>query len=580
MIKTKIICTLGPVCDDEKVMRKLLETGFDCARMNFSHGSHEEHGKRLALFKKVRKELGVPTALLLDTKGPEIRTGEFDQPTELVKGEKITIVHDDIIGSKDRFSVSYKQLHQDIKPGNHILIDDGLISLLVDSITKEDINCTIENGGVVSSKKSINIPGVEINLPPLTERDTQDILFAIKHDYDFIALSFVRKASDVLTVKKLLSQNGGSDIRIIAKIENRQGIDNIDDILHVSHGIMVARGDLGVEIPVEEVPIVQKMLIRKCYNASKHVITATQMLDSMIRNPRPTRAEASDVANAIYDGTSCIMLSGETANGKYPVESLKTMRNIAQTTEESINYWHRFKKTEFPSDNSIASAISHSTCTTAMYLNAKSIITVSKGGSTAQHISRFRPQCPIICATTSVKVMHQLQLAWGVKSYYAGEVKSTDALFDVAVNIAKKSGEVEDGDTVIITAGVPVGVPGTTNMLKVQMIGDILLSGKQVTPGIATGVVCIAESYEDALQNFEDGQILVINKIDDRLLPLLRKATAIIIESNDEFGQLKSAALTLGIPALDNTPNATKKLKAGTVITVDANNGIVKNAAE
>jgi pyruvate kinase len=486
--KTKIICTLGPAVDDPEVLERLFLKGMDAARLNFSHGDHEEQRKRVINFKKIREKLGLPIPLLLDTKGPEIRIGRFKTgEATLMEGNAFVLTQEDILGDDTRVSISYKELYKDVSKGSRILINDGLIELEVEQIINQDIHCIIRNGGIIGDRKGINVPDTEVNLPSLTEKDIEDIIFGIENGFDFIAASFVRKAQDVLEIKKVLEKNGGQGIMVIAKIENRQGVENIDEILKVSDGIMVARGDLGVEIPVEEVPVVQKMLIDKCYRNGKPVITATQMLDSMIRNPRPTRAEASDVANAIYDGTSVIMLSGETAAGRYPLESMDTMDRIAGKAEKAIDYWKQFLAMKYDFDISVTNAISHATCTTAMDLNAAAIVTVTQSGRTARMISRFRPACPIIAATTSPMVQRQLNMSWGVIPFLVKEAESTDEMFDMGVEKALESGYARNGDIVVITAGVPVGISGTTNILKVQTVGNVLVRGNGTGTGIFTG---------------------------------------------------------------------------------------------
>lgn len=473
MRRTKIVCTLGPAVDDEIILRQLMIKGMNVARLNFSHGTHEEHKKRIDVFKKVRDEIDMPISLLLDTKGPEIRIGKFEQ-TEvlLVEGQEFILLNEDILGDNKKASVSYKDLYKDVLKGSRILINDGLVELEVVSIKNKDIYCTVINGGVISNNKGLNVPESNIHLPSITDKDILDIKFGIENDIDFIAASFIRKASDVIEIRKILELNGGEQIKIIAKIENREGVKNIDEILSVSDGIMVARGDLGVEIPVEEVPIVQKTIIKKCYISGKPVITATQMLDSMIRNPRPTRAEASDIANAIYDGTSSIMLSGETAAGKYPLQALETMVKIAENAEDSIDYWDKFKKSDFEKLSSVTNAISHAACTTAMDLKVNAIISVTYTGNMARLISRFRPHCPIIATTSSIKVQRQLALSWGVMPYLVEPAASSEDMFDTAVNKAKETKLVSNGDFVVITGGVPIGKSGTTNTLKVQIIGE------------------------------------------------------------------------------------------------------------
>ena len=471
MRKTKIICTLGPAVDSEDMIRTLIRSGMDAARFNFSHGSHPEHLERLSLLKAVRDAMGRPVATILDTKGPEIRIRNFDTKSiSLEAGDTFTLTTREEVGDQTHVSVSYPKLHQEVAPGQEILIDDGLVAIRVDEIRGEDIVCTVENGGTLSANKSINIPGVHIHLPALTEKDVADIRFGVENDFDFIAASFVRQASDVEAVRQVLQDCGGESVKIIAKIENQEGVDNIDEILAAADGIMVARGDLGVEIPAHEVPVLQKRMIKAAVRAGKHVITATQMLDSMIRNPRPTRAEVSDVANAVFDGTSCVMLSGETASGKYPVEALETMVDIAMAAEGAIDYWKRFRNTPFDHTTSITDAISHTSCLTAMDLEASAIITPTQSGYTARMISRFRPGCVVAALTTEERVRRQLAISWGVMPYLTGNVDSTDRLFSMCVDSARKEGVVEPGDTVVITAGVPIGKSGSTNLIKAQVV--------------------------------------------------------------------------------------------------------------
>ncbi len=471
MRKTKIVCTLGPATEDENVLRRLIEEGMDVARLNFSHGTHEEQKARMDMVKKLRKECGKHIALLLDTKGPEIRTRDFEGgKVEVVAGQTFTLTTRDIVGDSSISSITYRDLAKDVEIGTKILIDDGLIELKVKDIIDEDLVCEVINGGFVSNHKGINVPGVHLNMPYMSQKDIDDILFGIKQDVDFIAASFVRSAKDVLEIRKLLDENGGKNINIISKIENAEGVKHIDDIIYVSDGIMVARGDMGVEIPGEEVPVIQKLIIRKVYNAGKQVITATQMLDSMMKNPRPTRAETTDVANAIYDGTSAIMLSGETAAGLYPIESVQTMVRIAERTEEDINYRNRFFQIERRANNNVTDAVCHATCTTAIDLNASAVVTVTKSGTSARNISKYRPVCPIIAGTTSDKVCRQLNMSWGVIPVHLEEKNEIFELFDHAVEAAKNSGHLNSGETVVVTAGVPLGVSGNTNMIKVQVV--------------------------------------------------------------------------------------------------------------
>jgi pyruvate kinase len=457
--------------DNEESIRALIKAGMNCARFNFSHGTHESHLATLQRLRNVRDTLGAPVAAMLDTKGPEIRTRTFENgPVTLVKGQTFTLTTRDVTGNQQIVGVTYKNLHNELQPGSQVLIDDGLIGLRVESIQGQDIVCTVESGGPLSNHKSINLPGAKIHLPALTEQDEQDLIFACQQDFDYVAASFIRKASDVEAIRAVLKANGGSDIRIISKIENQEGVDNMDEIIAASDGIMVARGDLGVEIPAARVPVLQKSMIRKCLVSGKLVITATQMLDSMIRNPRPTRAEVSDVANAVFDGTSCVMLSGETASGKYPVEALTTMVEICNEAEQSIHYWKRFYSTDPGHTININDAITHSCCLTARDLGASAILCASKSGHTARMISRFRPACPIVALTLTEKVRRQLALEWGVVPCLTGNVDSTDRLFSLCAENAWKERLVQNGDIVVITAGVPIGQSGSTNLIKAQVI--------------------------------------------------------------------------------------------------------------
>lgn len=473
MRKTKIICTLGPATDRNDVLRQLILSGMDTARFNFSHANHEEHLCRLQKLKILREELGIPVATLLDTKGPEIRIGTFtgNQKVTLVEGQIFILTTDEIEGDEGRVSISYPGLIYDIDVGANVLIDDGLIEMTVTDVTPTDIICRVNNGGVLSDNKGVNVPGIQLSMPYISERDRKDILFAIEHGFDFIAASFVRTVDDVTEIRKMLNKHN-SQAKIIAKIENLQGIDHIDEIIKASDGIMIARGDMGVEIPYEEVPSLQKKIIKRVYNSGKQVITATQMLDSMIKNPRPTRAETTDVANAIYDGTSAIMLSGETASGSYPVEALKAMVKITLRTEADIDYKKRFRLQEHIDDPDITDAISRATVTTAHDLNAKMIITVTTSGKTARMISRYRPQCHIMGCTTDPIVCRQLNMAWGITPLLIDMEHDTFELFDHAVAAVEKAGYLKGGELAVMTAGVPLGTTGSTNLIKVQIAGN------------------------------------------------------------------------------------------------------------
>jgi pyruvate kinase len=472
MRKTKIVCTIGPSTDNDDIMRQLMLEGMDVARFNFSHSDHEVHRKRFQTIERLRNELGLPIATMLDTKGPEIRLGQFknNEPVELKDGDTFTLTTEQVEGTSEISSITFKNLPKDVKEGTSILINDGVIELKCQRVNGNEIACKVIHGGVVSNNKGVNVPGIKLSMPYISDRDMADLRFGAEMKFDFIAASFVRTAADVLCLRNVTNSLGWYNPRIIAKIENIDGVNNIDDILEVADGIMIARGDMGVEIPFEQIPAIQKELIHKAYNAGKQVITATQMLESMINNPRPTRAEITDVANAIYDGTSAIMLSGETAAGKYPIETVKTMALIARTTENDINYRARFAKRGPDTNTDITNAISHATVTTAHDLNANAIITVTKTGTTARMISKYRPNCPIIGCTTDETVLRQLNMSWGITPVLVEEKTNTDELFDHAVEMAKKHNLIKEGDLTVITAGVPLGISGTTNLLKVTQI--------------------------------------------------------------------------------------------------------------
>ena len=474
MRKTKIICTLGPASDNPDTIEALIRGGMNAARFNFSHGTHEEQLARLNMFTAIRDSIGSPVATILDTKGPEIRIRGFESKSiELNAGDTFTLTTEETVGNRERVSVTYDRLHEEIGPGQQILIDDGLVGIRVERVQGRDIICTVINGGTLSANKSINIPGVHIQLPSLTEKDIGDIRFGIENDFDYIAASFIRRASDVEAIREVLANYGGEKIRIIAKIENQEGVDNLNEIIAAADGVMVARGDLGVEVPASQVPILQKQMIRKCLHAGKVVITATQMLDSMMRNPRPTRAEVSDVANAVFDGTSCVMLSGETASGKYPLEALAAMDSIVTAAEGSMDFWDLMRQYLDPSqdpDFDINNAITHSCCLLARDLDAAAILTTTSSGHTARMISRFRPACPIAALTMREKVRRQLAISWGVTPFLTGEVTSTDRIFSLCSEVALKEGVAQPGDTIVITAGVPLGRSVNTNLVKAHRL--------------------------------------------------------------------------------------------------------------
>jgi pyruvate kinase len=578
MQKTKMVFTIGPTSEKEEILTELIKAGMNAARLNFSHGDHEEHGKRIELIKKLRTKLNKPIAIMLDTKGPEIRTKDFDGKVELKEGSKFTIhCGEDIIGDETRCAVTYDTLYKDVKPGDSILIDDGLVGLLVEKVDGNRIECKVVNSGVVSSKKGVNVPGVKINLPALTEKDKADLIFGCEQGVDLVAASFIRKAADVLAIRKVLEQNGGNDIQIFSKIENQEGVDNIDEIIQFSDGIMVARGDMGVEIPIEMVPVVQKMIIEKCNKAGKPVITATQMLDSMMRNPRPTRAEASDVANAIFDGTDAVMLSGESANGKYPIEAANTMAKIARAAEAQIDYEAALNKRKENALSNIANAISLATCTTAMELNVSAIITATQSGSTARMVSKYRPEVPIIAVTPNEKVARRLALNWGVFPISATEFQSTDEMITESVNKAKEEGYIKNGDLVVVAAGIPVHYSGTTNMLKVHVVGDVLVQGKGAgsTPGF--GNAKVIKNPKDAVKLVEQDDILIVKSLNKEYMEVLDRVAGIIAEEGGLTSHMAIECLSQGVPLIVNAGGATEAIKTGAFITMDVARGVVYN---
>lgn len=578
MRKTKIICTLGPSTDNNETLKKLMQKGMNCARLNFSHGTHAEQKKRIEQVKKLRKELDLPVALLLDTKGPEIRTGIFkDSEAELKEGQLFTLTPKEIEGTSEITSISYDKLSDDIEVGAKILMDDGLIAMEVEKIRHGDIICRVKNGGIIKNQKSVNVPGAILSMPYMSEKDKADIIFGIENGVDYIAASFVRSCYDVLEIKKILEENNATDIQIISKIENNQGVENVNEILKVSDGIMVARGDMGVEIAFEKLPNIQKKLIESCYRAGKKVITATQMLESMTHNPRPTRAEVSDVANAVYDGTSAVMLSGETAIGKYSVEALEAMSSIVEQTEADINYLKRFENNHFRTNTTITKAISHSAVTTAHDLGAAAIIAVTESGFTAREISSYRPKYPIIATCTDERIRRQLNLSWGVTPIMCEEKATTDELFDHAVTKSLETGIVKNGDIVVITGGAPVGISGTTNIVKVHLVGDILVSGKCVNNLSVCGSLCVAANEEEAVRSFSDGDILVIPETSNAIISILKKAKGIITEKAGDTSHAAVVGMTLDIPVICGASHATTILKSGTVVTIDGAHGLVYN---
>ncbi|MCD9066432.1 pyruvate kinase [Staphylococcus pasteuri] len=577
MRKTKIVCTIGPASESEEMIEKLINAGMNVARLNFSHGSHEEHKGRIDTIRKVAKRLNKTVAILLDTKGPEIRTHNMkDGVIELEKGKEVIVSMSEVEGTPEKFSVTYDNLINDVQVGSYILLDDGLVELQVKDIDHDngEVKCDILNTGELKNKKGVNLPGVKVNLPGITDKDADDIRFGIKEDVNFIAASFVRRPSDVLDIREILEQEK-ANITIFPKIENQEGIDNIEEILEVSDGLMVARGDMGVEIPPEKVPMVQKDLIRKCNKLGKPVITATQMLDSMQRNPRATRAEASDVANAIYDGTDAVMLSGETAAGLYPEEAVKTMRNIAVSAEAAQDYKKLLSDRTKLVETSLVNAIGISVAHTALNLNVKAIVAATESGSTARTISKYRPHSDIIAVTPSEKTARQCAIVWGVYPVVKEGRKNTDALLNNAVATAVETERVQNGDLIIITAGVPTGEKGTTNMMKIHLVGDEIAKGQGVGRGSVVGTAIVADSASDLKDVDLSDKIIVTNSVDETLVPYVDQAIGLITEENGITSPSAIVGLEKGIPTVVGVENATKEIKNDMLVTVDAANGKV-----
>lgn len=576
-MRTKIVCTIGPSSESEEVLEQLIKEGMSVARLNFSHGSIPEHKIKIDRIKKVRDRLQRPVAIMFDTKGPEIRLGNLKDDMEpyLNVDDEYVLTTEDIIGNEKIASITYKELPKDIKKGDSILIDDGLIELKVESVTGAEIHTKVVNGGFIKSKKGVNVPNVKLRLPSLTEKDIADLKFGVKEDIDFVAASFVRTKEDVLNIRSVLESEGMYNIQIISKIENKEGLENIDDIIEVSDGIMVARGDLGVEIPTEEVPIVQKEIIKKCNLKGKPVITATQMLDSMIRNPRPTRAEANDVANAVLDGSDAIMLSGETASGAYPVEAVKTMAKIARAMEESIDYDELLREKILMNDRNITNSIGKSTCQIAADINADAIITATTSGGTSRAIAKFRPKNQIIAVTTDEKVRRQLSLTWGVEALLSEKIFSTDEVIANAVEISKSHGYVKSSDTVVLTAGVPVGLAGSTNLIKVQTVGELLVRGTGIGEKSVTGRAYVVKEGRD-FKDFKEGDILVSPYTDKDMVTYIERAAGLVVEEAGFTSHGAIVGLNLGLPTIVGAKDICNKLKTGDMILINAKSGTVE----
>ena len=579
MRKTKIICTLGPSTDKEGVLRDLIANGMNVARFNFSHGSHEEHLGRLEKLKALREELGKPVAALLDTKGPEIRLKDFKNGVEnLVAGQTFTLTTRDVEGTNEICSITYKDLPMDVEPNGTIMLDDGLIKLQIQTVNDTDIVCTVLNNGKIKNKKGVNVPGVHLSMPYMSQRDKDDIIFGIQQGYDFIAASFVRTAQDVYDIRNLLNQYD-SNIRIIAKIENREGVNNIDSILAAADAVMVARGDLGVEIDFTELPGIQKTIIDRSFSFGKPIVTATQMLDSMMVNPRPTRAEISDVANAIYDGTSAIMLSGETAAGAYPVEALKTMSAIAERTEQEGFHLRGRQMDSNPGKISVSDATAHAACLTARDVNAAAIVTVSESGTTARLLSKYRPQQPIIACVMREQVQRQLSLSWGITPLMMSLAHSTDELIEMSTALAKENGYLHNGELAVVTAGVPVGVSGTTNMIKIHMVGNCLATGVGVGPennDVASGKACVCRTMDEVRAKFKPGMVLVVPSTSNEVLSFVRDADALVVEEPGLNSHAAIAGKALLKPTVVGAAGATSHIRDGLMVAVDCAHGSVQ----
>ena len=579
MRKTKIICTLGPSTDKEGVLRDLIANGMNVARFNFSHGSHEEHLGRLEKLKALREELGKPVAALLDTKGPEIRLKDFKNGVEnLVAGQTFTLTTRDVEGTNEICSITYKDLPMDVEPNGTIMLDDGLIKLQIQTVNDTDIVCTVLNSGQIKNKKGVNVPGVHLSMPYMSQRDKDDIIFGIEQGYDFIAASFVRTAQDVYDIRNLLNQYD-SNIRIIAKIENREGVNNIDSILAAADAVMVARGDLGVEIDFTELPGIQKTIIERSFSFGKPIVTATQMLDSMMVNPRPTRAEISDVANAIYDGTSAIMLSGETAAGAYPVEALKTMSAIAERTEQEGFHLRGRTMDSNPGKISVSDATAHAACLTARDVNAAAIVTVSESGTTARLLSKYRPQQPIIACVMREQVQRQLSLSWGITPLMMSLAHSTDELIEMSTALAKENGYLHNGELAVVTAGVPVGVSGTTNMIKIHMVGNCLATGVGVGPennDVASGKACVCRTMDEVRAKFKPGMVLVVPSTSNEMLSFVRDAAALVVEEPGLNSHAAIAGKALLKPTVVGAAGATSHIRDGLMVAVDCAHGSVQ----
>ena len=577
----KIVCTIGPASDNYETLKAMAEAGMNVARLNFSHGDYEGHEKKLKLIRRVERGVKKPIAALLDTKGPEIRTGLMkDGEINLVQGEKIILASDceAFDGTPEKIYVNYPLLAKEVTPGQSIYIDDGALNLEVESVKDNNVICKIIVGGSLRNTKGINLPGADITLPALSEKDKQDIAWGIQHGMEYLAVSFVKTRSDILEVKRLIQSYGGK-MKVLAKIETRQAVDNIEEIVDAVDGVMVARGDLGVEIATEDVPLVQKKIIEMCRVRGKVVIVATQMLDSMIRNPRPTRAEASDVANAVLDGTDAVMLSGETASGNYPVKAVSTMRQIVDRAEQELNIWgnHKNNQTDIRTLEGIPvpDAMSGAAVLIAKQVKAPVIISLSRSGLTARMISKHRPNCPILGLTPSQQTWRELALCWGIQPVRLSEMSDINVAAKEAINTCVSKGLVPEGELVVITAGVPVGRPGSTNVVEVLTTGTILLSGTPLSHKNAVGKVCIARTPEEALEKVTPGCILVVRQLTEAYKPILDKVGGVLFESGLLFSEGGALAMDYNLPCVVGVADAFSTLMDDDLISIDGTRGLV-----
>jgi pyruvate kinase len=574
MTKVKIVCTIGPACSNYETLSAMAKAGMNVARLNFSHGAYDGHQKMLELVRRVEKDLNTPIAALLDTKGPEIRTGKVEGGTVALEQESLLVLTtEEIVGTSSRIFMNYPQLAREVAVGQEIFIDDGTLHLKVEEIRGGDVACRVIVGGLLADTKGINIPGAELSLPALSEKDIEDIKWGVQHEMEYIAVSFVKNRRDIMEVRRIMEEFG-EPMKVIAKIETRQAVQNIEEIVEVVDGMMIARGDLGVESPTEDVPLQQKRIIDICRAKGKAVIVATQMLDSMIRNPRPTRAEASDVANAVLDGADAVMLSGETAKGAYPLRSVETMKRIVARAESEIELWER-PLHAVSTTMGVPDAVSSAAVLIARQMKASAIVSMTKSGSTAQMVSKHRPPCTILGATPSQRTWRELSLYWGVLPLMKEEMTDQNTAVDSVLGSCVASGHIREGDLVVVTAGVPLGTAGTTNLVQVHIAGKILLKGLSLLKREARGAVCVARSAAEAREKMTKGAVLVARNTDKEYLPAMRLASAVVVEEGGLTSHTAIVALELGIPCIVSAEGALSLLSDGMLVTVDGYRGIL-----